>query len=111
MTLLNAINLLSVLVIAIVCALSIIKYHRQFGLIITLTILFLLLSCVSVLFDEYDGTRGLFALPTFRLLAATSSVILYLKARRFWQRYGVFVIALKQQDDVYLSSQKKESHT
>ncbi len=75
MTFINFINVLSVAVIAIVCALSIIKYHRQFGWIITVTIFMLMLSCVSVIFDEYDGTRGIFALPVFRVLLAASSVI------------------------------------
>lgn len=95
MTFINLINVLSVAVIAIVCALSIIKYHRQFGWIITVTIFMLMLSCVSVIFDEYDGTRGIFALPVFRVLLAASSVIVYIKAKRFWTHYGIYITALK----------------
>lgn len=95
MTLINFINVFSVAVIAIVCALSIIKYHRHFGWIITVTIFMLMLSCISVICDEYDGTRGLFALPIFRVLVAVSSVIIYLKAKRFWSHYGIYITALK----------------
>ncbi|OBX79128.1 hypothetical protein [Faucicola atlantae] len=95
MTLINFINVFSVAVIAIVCVLSIIKYHRQFGWIITVTVFMLMLSCISVIFDEYDGTRGVFALPIFRVLLAISSVIVYLKAKRFWSHYGIFITALK----------------
>lgn len=97
MILLTVINLLSVAVIAAVCALSIIKFHRQTGVIITFTLMILMVSCVSVLFDEYDGTRGILALPLFRFLAAMSSVIIYLKVRRFWTQYGVFIMALKKE--------------
>ena len=96
MMLLTLINLASVAVIAAVCALSIIKYHRQIGVIITFTLLLMMVSCVSVLFDEYDGTRGIFALPIFRFLAAISSVIIYTKVRRFWSRYGIFILALNK---------------
>jgi hypothetical protein len=95
MTFINLINVLSVAVIAIVCALSIIKYHRQFGWIITVTIFMLMLSCVSVIFDEYDGTRGIFTLPVFRVLLAASSVIVYIKVKRFWTHYGIYITALK----------------
>lgn len=97
MMLLTLINLSSVAVIAIVCALSIIKYHRQIGMCITFTLLFMMISCVSVLFDEYDGSRGIFALPIFRCLAAMSSVIIYAKVRKFWAEYGVFILALKKE--------------
>lgn len=96
MMLLTLINLVSVAVIAAVCALSIIKYHRQIGVIITFTLLLMMVSCVSVLFDEYDGTRGIFALPIFRFLAAISSVIIYTKVRRFWSKYGIFILALNK---------------
>lgn len=98
MMILTMINLSSVAVIAAVCALSIIKYHRHLGAIITFTLLFLMVSCVSVLFDEYDGTRGIFALPLFRCLLATSSVIIYTKVRRFWTTYGVFILALNKKE-------------
>ena len=97
MILLTVINLLSVAVIAAVCALSIIKFHRQTGIIITVTLLVMMVSCVSVLFDEYDGTRGILAIPLFRFLAAISSVIIYIKVRRFWADYGVFILALKKE--------------
>lgn len=96
MTLINLINIASVAVIAIVCALSIVRYHRQFGWIITVTIFMLMLACVSVICDEYDGSRGLLALPLFRVLLALSSVVIYLKLKRFWTYYGVFIMALNK---------------
>ena len=40
MIILETLSTLSIIVIAIVCAMTIIKYHRELGSLVTLTILF-----------------------------------------------------------------------
>lgn len=96
MTILNVISTLSIVVIAIVCALTIIKYHRELGLLVTSALLFFALSCVGLAFDESTGAAGIWALPIFRVLAAAASATAYLKLRAFWARYGIFIRALNQ---------------
>lgn len=98
MTVLNVISTLSIVVIAIVCAMTIIKYHRELGILVTLSVFFLALSCVGLAFEESTGRNGIWALPTFRILAATASATAYLKLRAFWARYGIFIRALNQKD-------------
>ncbi len=93
--LISFINTASIAVIAIVCALSIIKYHKECGLLVTLTLLTLLLSCVGLISDENSST-GIFALPAFRFLCALTSVFIYSRFRRFWSNYGVFILALQR---------------
>lgn len=100
MTILSVISTLSILVIAMVCALTIIKYHRELGLLVTLTILFFALSCVGLAFDESTGRDGVWALPIFRVLAAAATATAYFKLRAFWARYGVFIAAINQKDRI-----------
>lgn len=100
MTILSVISTLSILVIAVVCALTIIKYHRELGLLVTLTILFFALSCVGLAFDESTGRDGVWALPIFRVLAAAATATAYFKLRAFWTRYGVFIAAINQKDRI-----------
>lgn len=96
MTVLDALSTLSIVVIALVCAMTIIKYHRELGLLVTVAILFLALSCVGLVFDESTGRNGIWALPMFHILAAAASATVYLKLRAFWTRYGIFIRALNQ---------------
>lgn len=74
---------------------TIIKYHRDLGLLVTATLFIFMLSCVSLAFDEYDGNRGVWALPIFRVLAAAAFVTAYYKLKNFWATYGVFIRALQ----------------
>lgn len=99
MTILSVISTLSIVVIALVCAMTIIKYHRQLGLLATLAILFFTLSCVGLAFDETTQRNGVWALPTFRILAAAATATAYFKLRAFWTRYGVFISAINQSGD------------
>lgn len=96
MILLDTLSTLSIVVIAIVCALTIIKYHQELGLLVTLTVLFFALSCVGLAFDESTGRDGVWALPIFRMLAAAATATAYFKLRAFWARYGVFISAINQ---------------
>lgn len=96
MTILSVISTLSIVVIALICAMTIIKYHRQLGLLVTLALLFFALSCVGLAFDESTGRGGVWALPTFRILAAAATATAYFKLRAFWTRYGVFISAINQ---------------
>lgn len=98
MMILNIINTLSIIVIALVCAMTIIKFHRDIGILVTVAIFLFMLSCVSLAFDEYNGSRGFWALPIFRVLAAAASATAYYKLRNFWSRYGVFIRALQIED-------------
>lgn len=93
---LETLSTLSIFVIAVVCALTIIKYYRELGSLVTLAILFFALSCVGLAFDETTGRDGVWALPIFRVLAATATATAYLKLRAFWARYGVFISAINQ---------------
>ncbi len=96
MIILETLSTLSIFVIAVVCALTIIKYHRELGSLVTLAILFFALSCVGLAFDETTGRDGVWALPIFRVLAATATATAYFKLRAFWARYGVFISAINQ---------------
>ncbi|WP_348653337.1 hypothetical protein [uncultured Psychrobacter sp.] len=96
MIILETLSTLSIIVIAIVCAMTIIKYHRELGSLVTLTILFFALSCVGLAFDETTGRDGVWALPIFRMLAAAATATTYFKLRAFWTRYGVFISAINQ---------------
>ena len=96
MTVLDALSTLSIVVIALVCAMTIIKYHRELGLLITVAILFLALSCVGLVFDTSTGRHGIWAMPMFHVVAAAASATIYLKLRAFWTKYGIFIRALNQ---------------
>lgn len=95
MMILNIINIISVFVIALVCAMTIIKYHRTLGCLVTTAIFLFMLSCVSLAYDDFQGSN-LWALPLFRALAATACVTSYIKLRKFWKNYGVFIVALQR---------------
>lgn len=90
----NLISVASMAVIAVVCTLAIIKYHRSFGLLVTLTLFAFLLATVGVFGDELDGERTTGAIPIFRFLLAITSVYIYAKFKHFWELYGTIVLAL-----------------
>lgn len=102
MTILSVISTLSIVVIALVCAMTIIKYHRELGLLVTLTLLFFALACVGLAFDETTGRDGIWALPIFRMFAAAATVTAYFRLRAFWARYGVFISALNHTKKDYI---------
>ncbi len=94
MTIFDALSMASVIVIALVCALTIIKYHHEVGSIVSLCLFVLMLCCVGLAFDESDGQRMFWSLPLFRVTAAIASVVAYLRLRWFWGRYGRYLSSL-----------------
>ncbi len=98
MTMINVINILStlsIIVLAVFCAMMIIKYHRELGIFVTSALLFFALSCVGLAFDESTGGPSVWVLLFARVLAATTAATAYFRLRAFWSKYGAFINAIQ----------------